>query len=667
MKSPYIYFLIFFLFIHCKEYNQEKQSTIYQQYISKLNRSTTLPSDQEKVLDSLSQLLSTEKNTLDHRKRLIETAGLAYNLGFSEKYYSLCRQLHQQSVRENDSTHIAQALYFIGDYHEQRSQLDSAFYYHSRSNKLYQKLNDTLKQVKTSIYKASILFDEGIYNECEAEVLKTLKLLNSNSDTRSLYECYNLLSITLSQNAQYKDALFYQQKALRELENLRKTDIDPQQLRYSLSNSYNNTGNIYDKLSEHDQARKLYLKGLSMSELKKEKPALYAMLLNNLGNNYMLRNQHKKAFPLLTESLKIRDSIDLKSGIITSKIRLGDYYIHYRDTTAALKYWKEAFVMAKENKSSDDIVRTLKLLSSYDTDKNQYYSDLFFKTQDSLKNIEILTRNKFARIEFETNEVVQKNEVLIRRISLLGLALGALSVLLLAVFFIFRLQTKNKRLRYLQEQQNSKEVIYKLLLQQDEIGQQVLIKERNRIAKELHDGIINTLFSIKLHIGQNKTTEDSQKEKLVADIEHASEQIRQISHDLKDNTFAQSNFSLVIQDLIDKQSTETTFFESLIAKNLDWSGFSYDQKINIYRLLQEGIQNILKHAQATRCFIIILENADSYVIKIQDNGIGFNTAKINKGIGLRNFEERVKELNGTWSIESKIGTGTTIKIVILKT
>ncbi len=666
MKSPYIYFLILFLFIHCKDYNQEKQSTVYQQYIAKLNTPTILSIDQEKTLDSLSQLLTAEKNTLNHRKRLIETAGIAYNLGFNEKYYSLCQQLHRQSISENDSTHIAQALYFIGDYYEQRSQLDSAFYYHSKSNKLYQKLNDTLKQVKTSIYKASILFDEGIYNECEAEVLKTLKLLSSGSETRSLYECYNLLSITLSQNAQYKDALFYQQKALQELEKLQKTDTDPQQLRYSLSNIYNNTGNIYDKLLEFDQAKELYLKGLSIADLKNEKPALYAMLLNNLGNNYMLRNQHKVAFPLLTESLKIRDSINIKPGIITSKIRLGDYYIHYRDTTTALKYWKEAYLLAKESHSNDDIVRTLKLLSSYDPVKNQYYSDLYFKTQDSLKNIEILARNKFARIEFETNEVEQKNEVLIRRISLLGLALGTLAILLLALFFIFRLQAKNKRLRYLQEQQNSKEVIYKLLLQQDEIGQQVLIKERNRIAKELHDGIINTLFSIKLHIGQNKTTEDSQKEKLVADIEQASEQIRQISHDLKDNTFAQSNFSLVIQDLIDKQSTDTTVFESLIAKNLDWSGFTYDQKINIYRLLQEGIQNILKHAQATRGFIIILENSDSYVIKIQDNGVGFNTAKINKGIGLRNFEERVNELNGSWSIESKIGAGTTIKIVIAK-
>ncbi len=663
MKSPLIYILFLFSLINCKDYNQEKATTSYQLYLNKLDASDTGLADQVKYLDSISQLLNNAKNTSQYRERLIETASLAYNLGHKTTYFKLSKKLYQKSKISNDSTHTARALYFIGDYYEERSQPDSAYYYYSKSTNLYQLLNDTLKQAKTSLYKAGILFDEGLYNESEAEILKTLQLLHNTKETRYLYQSYNLLAITLSQNAQHKEALLYQYKALEALNQLKKTDIDPEDLHYSLINCYNNMGNTYDKLSEFKQAENLYQKGLTTPYLKTGKPALYAMLLNNLGNNYMLQNRHKKAYPLLVESLHIRDSLQLKPGIITSKIRLGDYYIHIKDTASSLKYWKEAYSLAKATKSNDEVMRSLKLLSSYDSEKSQFYSDLHFKTSDSIRSKEIQTRNKFARIEYETNEMELKNQVLLRRVSLLVIVLGVLGILSLAVFFIIRLQAKNKQLRYLQDQQNSKEVIYRLLLQQDELGQQVLLQERNRIAKELHDGIINTLFSIKLHLNSNS----QQKEQLVADLENASEQIRQISHDLKDHSFAQSNFSLVIQDLIDKQSTARTVFECLIAKNLDWSRFSYDQKINIYRLLQEAIQNVLKHAQAKHCFIILLENKTSIVIKIQDNGIGFNaTTKIKKGIGLRNFDERVKELGGSWSIESKTGTGTTIKIIIDK-
>ncbi|MBW3518452.1 tetratricopeptide repeat-containing sensor histidine kinase [Flavobacterium sp. NKUCC04_CG] len=662
MKSPLIYILLLFSLFSCNDYNPEKATTTYQLYLNKLNAPNTSVPDQLNYLDSISQLFKNATNTSQHRERLIETASLAYNLGHKTSYFKLSKKLYEKSKISKDSAHTAQALYFIGDYYDEISQPDSAYYYYSKSTNLYHLLNDTLKQAKTSLYKAGILFDEGLYNESEAEILKTLHLLQNTTDIRYLYQSYNLLAITLSQNAQHKEALLYQYKALETLNQLKQTDMDPEDLHYSLVNCYNNMGNTYDKLSEFKQAENLYQKGLTTPNLKTEKPALYAMLLNNLGNNYMLQNQHKKAFPLLIAALSIRDSLQLKPGIITSKIRLGDYYIHIKDTATSLKYWKEAYSLAKETQSHDEILRSLKLLSNYDAEKSQFYSDLHFKTNDSIRVKEIQTRNKFARIEYETNEMEQKNEILVRRVSLLMMALGVFLILSLAVFFIIRLKAKNRQLRYIQDQQNSKEVIYRLLLQQDELGQQLLLQERNRIAKELHDGIINTLFSIKLHLNSNS----QQKEQLVADLESASEQIRQISHNLKDNTFAQSNFSQVIENLIDKQSTTTTAFESLIAKNLDWSPFSYDQKINIYRLLQEAIQNVLKHAEATQCFIVVLENATSIIIKIQDNGVGFNTSKSNKGIGLRNFDERVKELGGSWNIESKKGTGTTLKVVIEK-
>lgn len=101
-----------------------------------------------------------------------------------------------------------------------------------------------------------------------------------------------------------------------------------------------------------------------------------------------------------------------------------------------------------------------------------------------------------------------------------------------------------------------------------------------------------------------------------------------------------------------------------IDKYIEWSKITEKQKVHIYRIIQEALNNINKYAQAPKCFILILKKNNRIIIRIHDNGVGFDLQKNKKGLGFKIFEERVNELGGALKIKSEQGKGTTIEVVL---
>ncbi len=97
---------------------------------------------------------------------------------------------------------------------------------------------------------------------------------------------------------------------------------------------------------------------------------------------------------------------------------------------------------------------------------------------------------------------------------------------------------------------------------------------------------------------------------------------------------------------------------------LDWDDLSNRTKIHIYRMLQETMQNVYKHAQASHIKISFELKNDVILLTVKDDGIGFNTSRARRGIGLRNFESRASEIGGRVEIFSKEGQGTKVKIFV---
>ncbi len=193
--------------------------------------------------------------------------------------------------------------------------------------------------------------------------------------------------------------------------------------------------------------------------------------------------------------------------------------------------------------------------------------------------------------------------------------------------------------------------------------------ERQRISRELHDGMGQQLVGIKLKIenvlSQNKEQENNIFVDIKTNLASSIEELRRISYNLRPPVLTELGLIAAVGNLCKE-------FENTSLVKCDFSSFGQFENITLstssylYRICQEALNNITKHAKATEANIQIIENKTEYILIIEDNGIGFNydSSNISKGNGLFNMHERVMLLSGKISIESILEEGTTIRIKI---
>lgn len=195
--------------------------------------------------------------------------------------------------------------------------------------------------------------------------------------------------------------------------------------------------------------------------------------------------------------------------------------------------------------------------------------------------------------------------------------------------------------------------------------------ERQRISRELHDGMGQQLVGIKLKIENILSQNKEQENKIFVDIKtnlaSSIEELRRISYNLRPPVLTELGLIAAVGNLCKE-------FENTSLIKCDFSSFGQFENITLstssylYRICQEALNNISKHAKATEANIQIIENKTEYILIIEDNGIGFeyDSSNISKGNGLFNMHERAMLLNGKISIESILNEGTTIRIKIPK-
>lgn len=657
---------LLFLIISC----QKKESTIeYENKVTILLKKIDSPilnvADKEMNLDTLYQYLLKHKNDSINRNLIFKLSNKYYDIGLYDKYQKLTLKVLELAIKKTDTVQIAKALYYLGDYHKGKEQLDSAFAYYSKSEKLYRKLEDTLNFGRTKLYKAGILFDSGNFTESEIEAVTALKLISKIKDTRSIYECNNLIAISLKEINNCEKSLDYFNLALQQLDKLEKENYARDKIVRSRMSCYNNIGRVYEKMKKYREAIYFYNKGLQTKNIKKNYPKSYAMLLDNLGYSKMKAGDYDDVKKLLFESLRIRDSLGIELGVVSSKINIGEFCLLKKDTAKGLTYLKEGYLASSKLKSSSHTIEALKLLMDNDIKNKTYYTNQYLKIKDSVQQVERETRNKFARIAYETDQVEEKNVTLSKTITKMGMGSAVLILILIAFFIIYRLKSKNKELIFIKEQQEANEKIYQLMLHQQSETEQARNEERNRIAMELHDGIINSIFTTRFSLMQLESEAVDKKQELVQELEKTESEIRRVSHDLKQNLlFDDKTLPEILANLVGLQQNEFgTKFDLSVDKYIDWSLVSSEAKIHVYRIIQEALQNSSKYSKAERCCVFLLKTADKITIRIWDNGVGFNPEKAKQGIGLKNIKERTKVLNGELKITSSPDKGSTMEIV----
>lgn len=649
------------VFYHEKQF--DKNIIFDKEHLSKIS-----VIEKEKYLDSILLLLKRQKNDSLTRDTYLKVGEEYYYLNNLKKSYSSSFVALKLSKEKNDSSRIAKSLYYIGDCYES-SQKDSAYYYYLQAQKIYSLINDNDKLGLMYFHKARVLFYDGRFVECEIETTKAIKILKNSRKLKVLYCCNNLMGNCLEKLIMYDQALKYHQAALKILKLMREQHLDSDEINNYNISSVINICNLYELKGDLPRSIR-ELSAVLTIDLKDKWPRLYANVLSNLAYSKMKNKEYSNLESMFLESLKIVDSLGYKTDALYKKIHLGEYYFTQRDTFKSVNILKEAYDDAVKMRNMNEILRLLRLLTENDSKNKLFYAKRYIKISDSINSIQSRVSNKYARIEYETVNIEEENKVLTRKNFYILIFSFGLLLIIAAIFVVAYLKYKNKELRFLKQQQNDSDEIYQLLSEQHEKINSAKEEEKNKIARELHDGIMNKVYGIRMNLGffNSKIDEKTiEKRKLyISDLQNIENDIRTISHDLsRDSFLVNSDFNTLLSNLIlNQEDVSNIEFIYSVDEGFEWEDIQNIYKINLYRIVQEAILNIHKYSNATKVTVKI-ELLKNQILKLSiiDNGIGFDVSTVKKGIGLTNIKERTNSLKGSFEIKSKIGEGTELMVL----
>lgn len=517
-----------------------------------------------------------------------------------------------ENFSSKDSVNIADTYLFRGQAHSQLGRFVLAGEDFTKAYTLYESQKDYNYMVVAQEGIINMFSMNGFYEKAKKErdaLIEKMKSLKLNSFLSTEY---------------YNQALDYKKMNDRDLEY--KSLLLAEKLFDENSSDESTFIGIHSRLieyyCEHNQiieAKKHLdlIENLDF-ELSGNPPAA----LNFLGGKakYLQSlGKHEEALELAEEKLEIAKKLGLEDEIMGSYSFLSELYYEVGDYKKSVEY-NQASTSIKDsiyNRSTANALAYYQTL--YETEKKE--KELVEKTS----NITLLEKD---------NEGFKK-----------AMLFGGIAILL--AFGLILLYRNQRHLR-----------TNKIL--QEKFSQELLVSqegERRRISKDLHDGIGQQLLVIKnklMAIGD----EDTKKM-----VDHTIEEVRAISRDLHPFQLQELGITKAIEYTINLIDENTTLFISAEIDNID-DIFSKEDEVNIYRIIQESLSNILKHAHAEAGKVSVKKFTNNILISIRDNGVGFDFSEKYqdvKSLGLKTLLERTKFLKGQMKVTSKKDSGTVLE------
>jgi signal transduction histidine kinase len=399
-----------------------------------------------------------------------------------------------------------------------------------------------------------------------------------------------------------------------------------------IANAYNNLGVIAQSESNFDLAKGLYLKAKSVKETQKDTVGIASAIVN-LGNVYHYEGNFNTAIKNYESALSSLENQNSSSSEYLKRIIFDNLSVSYD----SLKDYKNAY---------HNVLRSKELYEQINREN----------LAENLAEVE--AKYNLALEEQRTEE--EKSKAFRAQVLFYGMAFITLTFLVLA--FIFYKNYKLKQQNKLEQIQNN--------LQTRIINATIDAKEKERksIAEILHDSVSALLSSANLHLqasrGQLNGVAPVEITKAQEIVNEASLKIRDLSHELISSVLLKFGLAFAVHDLCEKYSNSEL---ELIS---DDNGIKrYDQKfeIKIYNIIEELINNIIKHSKAKNASINLIErNGEKLIIQIIDDGKGFDVKGANRadGLGLSHINARIKIMKGVFNINSKVGEGTSVFISV---
>jgi len=619
---------------------------------------------QPTLLDSLQQELKGAKED-QNKVLLLIRIGQEYEQTDLEKAKSLYRQAralgHKIGYPETE-------VKFIGNYTfalNMQGRLDSSLYWNLKAIKEAEKLKNN-EQIAKAYFNTGTSYQYlSDYQSAAEYYQKGLTYFEKIDNLRYTAQANDILQNLYNSTRQFDKAILHGKKAVAQFRNL----DDHKLLAYALTN----LGVTYGKMNLKDSSF-IFHKEADEIAKKVGDEILIATTELNLADVYLWRKQYEMAKQYFLSVLQSARKNDLPGSETNALRGLSYYYQLLGDYAMAKKYALDALLVSEKNNIPDSRVLNLDQLSDLaymerDADLGNEYATKMRQLQDSLLNTEIITNTINIEKRYELskkNDQIKIQEEKIKQQKLFNVILiGGIVALLLVAFLSYRNYNNRKKLQ--QQRITELETEKQLLATQSLLqGQEA---ERSRIAKDLHDGLGGLLSGVKLQLGAMKgnliLSEESGHafNRALDKLDESISEMRRVAHNMMPETLLHFGLAKALQDYSDGLMQQQTFTIECTFKGLE-QRMSQSTEVMIYRMVQELINNAVKHSGAGNILVqVIRHNNRQLNITVEDNGKGFNPEQIKQNAaGLRSVKSRVEYLNGKMDLQSEQGKGTSVYI-----
>jgi len=539
--------------------------------------------------------------------------------------------------------------------------------------------------LRVQYIKALTLFENKKYVEGLRLALALHQKSKKNKDVIIHYQITNLIAEIYRKNREHKKAIIYYKISLKQLSLNNKDNRD---LTYNnqkdLAKKYRRIGTEYALLKINDSAIFYYNKLVELNSLDDEVLGLQASSFSNLAGIYQkdttILNHYEKAVEFAEKAIAIHKKRNNKLSQASAINNLANVYLLQGDFEKSKKKYFEGIKLIKRDTSSLSIAIKADLYYNLawamrNLKEYEAYDELITSVDLENKLLDIETKEMLERVTGEYNvDVVRKaGEFEKQKAQNLTWIIGisSFSIILLLAFLLNQYKLRQKTLSL---QLSKQELLQQQKLEKIRTESQIRIlnatldgkeTERKQIAETLHDSVSALLSSANLHLQACKKLFKGpiplEVDKSQDIIHEASQKIRDLSHTLVSSILLKFGLAYAIKDMAEKYSNSQL---EILYETQNIQRYDQDFEIKLHNIIQELINNTLKHSEATTASILLVEKDEKLLLSIKDNGKGFDKLQVPKkdGLGINQIDARIHMMKGKFNIKSENNKGTLVTI-----
>ena len=634
------------------------------------------PPRDARAVDSLRRVLAQHPRDTFGTKALVT---LMFNFQYNDTAQAgqYGRQALRLAAAIGDRRRLARAGYNLATLAAQGGHADESVRLHLFSAGQYLAFGDSLWAGHNYANAAKRRAGDGRYAEAMRLSLRGLRLRQAAHDTAAVADSYGAIGQIYLEQQNLPAAQAAYEQSLAGWRRVRVASYVIQCL--------NHLAIIHRDAGRFGRARAYVAEGLAAVRAQPDTTANGGLLLT-LAVLEQRRGRWAASLPLLR---RVEAGYNRRvAGNLTPAQRadlysiLGETLVHTGQGAAAAPYLRQALALARATHAPQEEADALEALADLAAARGDFrgafaYHRALELLKDTLRlaattrtvaelQTQYETAQKDARNQVQAARLRTQEQVIRRRNVQLGAGLAVAALLAGLGYLLVNRRRLGREVEFAQEREQLGQLRAGAVLEAEEA-------ERRRIGADLHDGVGQLLTAAKLNLyalGEGLGPADAGRQDLLRNaldgVDESFREVRSISHNLMPNALLKRGLARAVRDFLDKLPANGRLKINLDVVGLDAGRLPPTVESVLFRVIQELVQNIVKHAQASVVTLQLVRHPTELTVLVEDNGAGFDPAALgpDAGIGLQNIASRVAFLGGVLDLDSRPGRGTTVTATV---